>query len=95
MSDRPTPFTSWDDVPLICHIDDVARVLQRSVTTIYREVRAGTMVPPPLPRSGRTTPLEWRKVDLQNWYEGGYAKHDAPGARRRRRRLALVRQVPA
>lgn len=93
------PFTNWDDVPLVCEIEEAARVLRRSVKSIYRELQAGTMVPPPLPRAGKTTPFKWTKKALQEHLEGaetsapGYLRHDAPGARRRRNHFGKGKQA--
>lgn len=70
MSKKLPPFTSWDQVPLSPGIEDVARIRDLSVTTIYREVDAGRFRPAPLPRVGKTTPLKWSKDELMEWHAG-------------------------
>lgn len=77
-------FCNWDEVPLVAGIDDAARVLNRSVASIYRACQAGTMCPAPMPRVGKTAPLQWSKAVLQEFVDGkGYEKQRATPGRRR------------
>lgn len=75
-----SPYTSWDDVPLILRIEDLARVLNVSTSTIRRELSRGTFRPLPLPRRGQTSPIVWAKeAVMREW--GGLAM--PPVGRRR------------
>lgn len=73
------PFSEWADVPLVCNKATTARVLNMSLRTLSRELKAGTMQPAPMP--GRGSRRVWSKAILQQWVDGGYQKL---GARRRR-----------
>jgi hypothetical protein len=67
-----TPYTSWDQVPLVLRIADLARVLNVSTSTIRRELSRGTFRPLPLPRRGQTSPIVWAKeAVMREW--GGLA----------------------
>ena len=79
---KAAPFTSWDDVPLVCAIEITARVLNRSVTSIRRALHHGTMTPAPMPRVGKTAPYQWSKEVLREHVDGGYRKHVATAGRR-------------
>lgn len=71
-------YTSWDDVPLVCNIEETARVLGRSVRQIRRLLHLGMMSPRPMPRcGGKTSAFLWSKADLQTYLEGGYRKLDS------------------
>lgn len=79
------PVYDWTREPYVLEIEDVARILRRSVTTLRREIQAGTMTPPPMPRVGKTTPYQWSREEVRKFVdERGYQQHDASGARRRR-----------
>jgi hypothetical protein len=84
MSEATTMHYDWAKEPFVLEIADVARILRRSVSTIRRGLRHGSMVPAPMPKAGKTTPYQWARADVQAWLEGGYRKHDAVGARRLR-----------
>lgn len=66
------PFTAWADVPLVCGVDDAARVLNKGVSTLYRQLEAGRFVPGVMPRNGQE-PWQFSKKKLQDYVEGGYA----------------------
>lgn len=66
-------FTDWASVPLVCGVKDAARVLNRGVSTLYRQLEAGEFVPGVMPRHGQE-PWEFSKKKLQEYVEGGYAK---------------------
>lgn len=76
---RSGPFTDFADVPVVCTVQDAARVLNRSTSWLYRKLEAGDYVPGVMPRDDHE---EWRfsKKALQNYIEGGYLN-----ARRSRR----------
>lgn len=65
-------FTDFADVPLVCSIDDAARVLNISVRTIRRRLSRGEYVPGVMPRHGRE-PWQFSKPVLRHFVEGGYA----------------------
>jgi predicted DNA-binding transcriptional regulator AlpA len=71
---KPTPFLNWNEVPISCRIEDVARITRMSVRTIYRLVDAHAMTPMPMSRVGKTSPLVWSKDDLMKHYQGGHAE---------------------
>lgn len=66
------PFTEWSTVPLVCGVEDAARVLNRGVSTLYRQLEAGKFVPGLMPRDGQE-PYQFSKKKLQDYVEGGYA----------------------
>lgn len=71
------PITNWDDVPLVADIVTAARVLNTSVSSIKRRCQAGTMVPAPMPKVGKTSAYRWAKRALIEFVdERGYEKHD-------------------
>ncbi|MGE3273838.1 MAG: hypothetical protein AB7O67_01915 [Vicinamibacterales bacterium] len=79
-----TPFARWDDVPLVCRIEDTARVLNRSRRSIERDLERGTMNPQPMPRTTKREPLRWSRAVLQEFVEGGYLRFASrPSARAR------------
>jgi len=66
------PFRSWDEVPLSCTIEDVARITRKSTTTIYRELDRHAFYPRPMPRVGKTSQLLWSKDELMREFAGGH-----------------------
>ena len=66
------PFTSFDDVPIVCSVEDAARVLNVSASYLYRRLTAGQFVPGLMPRDGQA-PYQFSKKKLQDYVEGGYA----------------------
>jgi len=60
---RPSvpPFTNHNEIPLVLDVHDMARWKRRSVTTIYRLVRAGTFRPAPRETKPRYL---WHKEDV-------------------------------
>lgn len=66
-------FTNWDDVPLVATVQDAARVLNTSPTTIYRRLEAGKYVPGAMPREGKER-YRFSKKKLREFVEGGYAR---------------------
>lgn len=91
MSKKAPPFRSWDEVPLSPSIEDVARIRDLSVSTIYREVDAGRFRPLPLPRVGKTSALKWSKDELMEWHNGG---HQECAAVKRGRCFSGPRRMP-
>lgn len=82
------PFTSWDQVPLVCDIDTAARVLRRSVTAIERDLAAGCMVPQPMPSVGPKRikqRRQWSKAALMAHLDGGYLQFVAASQRQQRK----------
>lgn len=69
-----SPFTSFDQVPIVCGIADAARVLNTSTRSLYRKLEAGKFVPGVMPRDGKTSPWQFSKKKLQDYVEGGYAQ---------------------
>lgn len=65
------PFTDWASVPLVCGVDDAARVLNKGLSTLYRKLEAGKHVPGLMPRDGQE-PYQFSKKKLQDYVEGGY-----------------------
>lgn len=68
-----SPFTDFSQVPLVCGIEDAARVLNTSPRSLYRKLEAGKFVPGVMPREGKTSPWQFSKKKLQDYVEGGYA----------------------
>lgn len=66
------PFTDWAAVPLVCGVEDAARVLNKGLSTLYRKLEAGEFVPGVMPRNGQE-PWRFSKKKLQDYVEGGYA----------------------
>jgi hypothetical protein len=72
-----TPFTDWATVPLVADITTTARVLNRSVRAINRDLAHGCMVPEPIPCVGRGRVKQrrlWSKDALQAYLGGEYLK---------------------
>lgn len=67
------PFKNWDDVPLVATVQDAARTLNTSPTTLYRKLEAGEFVPGVLPRKGKER-YRFSKKKLREFVEGGYAQ---------------------
>lgn len=65
------PFTNWDDVPLVVNKSTTARVLGTSVSSINRALKAGTMLPAPMPRLAAGK-WQWSKQVLRSYVDGGY-----------------------
>lgn len=79
-----TPFTSWDQVPLICRLVDIARVMNRSTRTLEKWLaHEPWRLPAPEPRLGKTEPLTWRKSAVQRFVEQGGAAARRPGQPRK------------
>ncbi len=66
------PFTDFASVPLVCSVQDAARVLNIGASTLYRRLEAGKFVPGLMPRN-RQEPWQFSKKKLQDYVEGGYA----------------------
>lgn len=70
-----SPFTTWDDVPLVCTKAQAAAVLNISARTIESRIADGTMTPAPMPRiRGGKEAYKWSKAILRAYVEGGYAR---------------------
>lgn len=70
-----SPFTTWDDVPLVCSKQQAAAVLNISVRSIESRLADGTMAPAPMPRTkGGKEAWKWSKSVLKTYVEGGYAR---------------------
>lgn len=65
------PFTDWAAVPLVCNITTTALILNTSRTSINRALKAGTMIPAPMPRLAGGK-WQWSKKVLQQYVDGGY-----------------------
>lgn len=68
-----SPFTDWATVPLVCDKKLTAQVLGISTRSIDRMLKAGTMVPQPMPSD--TNRLLWSKAALKQYLDGGYTKY--------------------
>lgn len=81
-------ITTWDDVPLVCSIEQAARVLDRSVRDIHRDLADGCMVPPPMPVIGRARKhqrRQWSKSALMAFLDGGYLVFEQQARRDQRK----------
>ena len=54
------PICDFALVPVVLTIVDVSRIYRLTVTTIYKQIRAGVFVPAPWARS----PYRWRREDI-------------------------------
>jgi hypothetical protein len=62
----PAPvFTSWDELPLMVPIEQVAALYGKSTRAIVRLVRLEQGIPAPI----LTRPLRWSRADLQAHWE--------------------------
>lgn len=78
------PHTSWDAVPLMLRIEDLARVMNLGVRTIERWITGpeAWRLPVAEPRHGRRQPWTWRKAAVQQFMERGGAAAQRPRPRR-------------
>ena len=76
------PFTDWDDVPLVCNLKTVCRVLNMSPRWVMEQLKAGTMQPQPMPRLAGGK-WQWSKAVLQKYVEGGYRQMPVRGRRKK------------
>jgi hypothetical protein len=61
-------ITDWNDVPLSVGLKQTADILGVSVRWIEAQLAAGTMVPAPMPRTGRA--WKWSKAKLRAHVDG-------------------------
>jgi hypothetical protein len=54
------PIYDLELLPAVLLVNDVSRVYRLAVTTIYKQIRAGTFVPAPFARN----PYRWRREDI-------------------------------
>lgn len=79
------PLYDWSREPYVLEIEDLSRILRKSVTTIRRELRKGTMTPRPMPKVGRTAAYQWSRLEVQQFVDGGFRKFEDLVEGRRRR----------
>ena len=65
MTPLATAVTSWDQLPLVLLVPEVARVMRRAPGTILRDCRLGTMRPRPF----AVRPYRWHKETLRAFVE--------------------------
>lgn len=68
-SRQHTPPFEWPRWPFVLDIRDVAQILRRSVTSIRRELAAGSFPILPMPRHGKTAAYRWSRVSVQRHVE--------------------------
>lgn len=68
-----SPFTNWDEVPLVCGVEDAAKVLNLGASTLYRQLERNEYVPGLMPRAGRE-PWRFSKAKLRDYIDGGYQR---------------------
>ncbi len=69
------------ELPDVLFLEDVAKLLRCSPSTVKRRLRARVFPVPPLP--GIDKRPRWSKAALLRWIEVGGLKATAPGRRRR------------
>lgn len=74
------PLCNWDTVPLVVDKATTARILNISVTSINRALKAGTMLPAPMPRITGNRWC-WSREVLRKYVEGGYQSFRVAGRR--------------
>jgi hypothetical protein len=83
-SSIPPPFTSTDEIPLLCYTREIARFCQCRLPTVWRLIRAGdfSRFPPP----ANSDPYIWFKADLLDFLTQPKLDFQPTGLRPLRRR---------
>lgn len=61
----------WDAWPFTLHIEEMARIVRRSVKTIRAQLKAKTFEFEPNPRTGKTAPYEWYRDKVRQQMADG------------------------
>lgn len=93
--ERGAPVTTWDELPLILHCEDLARLLGVEVSTVWRRVQQRRIVPKP---HSWQRPYLWYRDRVRAEFERGIASSSGRPARNRRvvcARASSLQPAPA